>query len=258
MGPALRPWIATLWAFEADFDFALERVLPSGLVEVLINLGEEETRTYPDVSGGPLRHAAAVVQGPRAAPVVIDTHEQRRIVGIVFRPGGAQALLGVPASVLVEQHVDLSELWPEHAGLRDRLIASAPSDWLALVEQALMARLERAVFPEVAIVEAARILEGGGRLCDVRERVGMGRKRFTRLFEAAVGFTPKRFAGIRRFRRVLEVVNAGEIESPDWAALAIECGYFDQSHLIADFRRFAGMTPSRYQPRQQAGSHVPL
>jgi len=258
VSPALRPWVAKLWAFEGEFNFALERVLPSGLVEVLINLAEGETRTYPDPSGAPLRHAAAVVQGPRAAPVVIDTHEQRRIVGIVFRPGGAQALLGVPASVLAEQHLDLSALWPEHARLRERLLASARSEWLALVEQALSARLGRAVFPEAAIVGAAQSLDEGARLCDVWGRVGMGRKRFTRLFKAAVGFTPKRFAGIRRFRRVLDVVNAGGFESPDWAALAIECGYFDQSHLIADFRRFAGMTPSRYRPRSPAGSHVPL
>ena len=258
VSPALRPWISKLWAFEGEFEFALERVLPSGLVEVLINLDEAETRTYPDGAGSVRRHAAVVVQGPRAAPVVIDTHEQRRVIGIVFQPGGAQALLGVPASALVERHVDLRTLWPEHAGLRDRLLASAPTEWLAVVEQALAARLGRAVLPDAAVVCAARSLDGGESLQRVQARVGMGRKRFNRLFAAAVGFTPKRFAGIRRFRRVLDLVNARGLEAPDWAGLAFECGYFDQSHLIADFRRFAGMTPTRYRPREQAASHVPL
>ncbi len=256
--PALRPWISKLWAFEGDFDFALERVLPSGLVEVLINLDEDETRTYPDGSAEARRHPAAVVQGPRAAPVVIDTHEQRRVIGIVFQPGGALALLGVPASALVEDHVDLWMLWPEHRGLRDRLLASPASERLALVECALMARLERGVFPDAAVASAASALDAGRDLRDVQAQVGMGRKRFTRLFTEAVGFTPKRFAGVRRFRRVLDLVNTRGLDAPDWAGLAFECGYFDQSHLIADFRRFAGLTPSRYRPRDRAQSHVPL
>jgi AraC-like DNA-binding protein len=254
--PALRPWVDKLWAFEGEFEFALERVLPSGLTEVLINLAEDETRTYPNGPAGPARHAAAVAQGPRTAPVIIDTAEQRRVVGVVLRPGAARVLLGVPAAELVGEHVDLAVLWPDGAVLRESLLAATPEEWLAIVEDRLVARLDRAALPEPAILDAARALDAGATVSAVHARVGMGRKRFTRLFREAVGLTPKRFAGIRRFRRVLaEVQRGGTI---DWAGLAAECGYFDQPHLIADFRRFAGFTPSRYQPRQDAPSHVRL
>ena len=45
----------------------------------------------------------------------------------------------------------------------------------------------------------------------------------------------------------LEVVTLAEgDEVPDWAAVAADLGYFDQSHLIGDFRRVFGMPPAEY------------
>ncbi len=244
---ALRPWVARLWAFEAGFDFGLERRLPSGLTELLINLDDDETRTYASPSSAPTRHAGTVVEGPRREPMIIDTLEQRRVVGVVFRPAGAAALLGVPARTLLRRHVALADLWGSlGANLRPRLLEAPATRRLEVVEGALLERLGPDL-PDPAVVGAAAALEAGARVGEVLERVGMGRKRFGRCFEDAVGMTPKRFAGIRRFRRVLERAHA--LEAFDWASLALDCGYFDQSHLIADFGRYAGLTPSRYAPR---------
>ncbi|MGZ7079073.1 MAG: helix-turn-helix domain-containing protein, partial [Thermoanaerobaculia bacterium] len=59
-------------------------------------------------------------------------------------------------------------------------------------------------------------------------------------FDAAVGVSPKMFARVVRFRRVLREIAAPAV---DWSDVALSAGYFDQSHLIADFRQFAGTTP---------------
>ena len=74
-------------------------------------------------------------------------------------------------------------------------------------------------------------------------------KRFIRHFEKVVGITPKRFARVRRFGRVLESVELGR--PVRWSAVAASCGYFDQAHLIHDFQEFAGMNPTLYRPRAQ-------
>jgi len=47
--------------------------------------------------------------------------------------------------------------------------------------------------------------------------------------------------------------------SPDWTAIALDCGYYDQSHLIRDFREFAGMSPEQYRSNaNEHRNHVPI
>ena len=91
-------------------------------------------------------------------------------------------------------------------------------------------------------VDAAvdRILRSGGRatIDSIAAAAGVSRQHLARAFAYHVGVSPKTFARVIRFRRALRLAG-----SQDWSALALELGYFDQSHLIADFREFAGETP---------------
>jgi len=79
----------------------------------------------------------------------------------------------------------------------------------------------------------------------IQLETGVSHTRMIQLFREQVGLTPKLFCRVRRFRAVLQGIGKG---SPvNWAELAAECGYFDQAHLIRDFRVFAGMTPATYR-----------
>ena len=80
----------------------------------------------------------------------------------------------------------------------------------------------------------------GGRasIDSVASAAGVSRQHLARAFAYHVGVSPKIFARVVRFRRALALAGGR-----DWAGLAAELGYFDQSHLIADFREFAGVTP---------------
>ena len=84
-----------------------------------------------------------------------------------------------------------------------------------------------------------------------------GRHRFhDRAFEARVGLTPKRFARLLRFQRVIAHAARGRA---DWARVAADCGYYDQSHLVHEFRALSGLTPSAYAPRSPGDrNHVIL
>jgi AraC-like DNA-binding protein len=82
---------------------------------------------------------------------------------------------------------------------------------------------------------------------DVARRVDLSQRRFIHVFTSAMGLTPKRYHRIRRFQRARR--QARYTPSPDWADVALECGYFDQSHLIHDFREFAGFSPVEFQRR---------
>ena len=79
---------------------------------------------------------------------------------------------------------------------------------------------------------------------DLARRVGLSQRRFIQLFTAEVGLTPKLYCRVRRFQRARELVRT--TKEPDWAAVAVACGFFDQSHLIRDFREFTGLSPAAY------------
>lgn len=78
----------------------------------------------------------------------------------------------------------------------------------------------------------------------VIDQIGCSNRHFNQLFRDQVGLTPKLFCRVRRLRQVLYQI-AGKSQV-DWADLAFTCGYFDQAHLIHDFRSLAGCTPTEY------------
>ena len=80
--------------------------------------------------------------------------------------------------------------------------------------------------------------------------VGLSQRRFITIFKQEVGITPKLFSRVRRFQRAL--VLSRRSAAPKWSALALECGYFDQSHMIRDFLAFSGFSPTEYSARQRA------
>jgi AraC-like DNA-binding protein len=84
---------------------------------------------------------------------------------------------------------------------------------------------------------------------EVARLVGLSQRRFITLFKEEVGITPKLFSRVRRFQRALVLIRRSA--APNWPALALECGYFDQSHLIRDFLAFSGFSPNEYFARQR-------
>ena len=111
--------------------------------------------------------------------------------------------------------------------------------------------------PEWSIRCAASALAQGASVATVTDHVGMSSKRFVRAFREHIGLTPKRFGRIQRLQRLLRSV-ASQTEI-DWARAAVEHGYYDQSHLVNEFRELTGITPTAYEARSaDAHNHVPV
>jgi AraC-like DNA-binding protein len=257
---ALAPFVEALWYFEGEFPHTRERMLPSGTMQLLVNLHEDELRSYHgDACDRLERTRGAHLSGAYGHPFGIDTAEQRAILGVSFRPGGAYPFFRAPASATCELGVELDLLWGrEGALLRERLLEQKSiAAKLQLLEAILLAQVTRTLAPDPTLAFAIAALEHGRTVADVVTRLGLTPKRFMRRFSEQVGLTPKRYARVRRFHRLLRALPLGA--DIDWAALACAHGYFDQAHLIHDFRRFAGTTPGAYRPRTEAErEHVPL
>jgi len=89
------------------------------------------------------------------------------------------------------------------------------------------------------------------------EQVGFSQRRFIQLFSNEVGLTPKLFSRVCRFQNIIQTAHAQN--EVNWAAVALDCGYYDQAHFIHDFHSFPGITPSEYMERKTPHvNHVPM
>lgn len=259
-GPPLGKFIERFWHCSDAPPHPRERILPNGMIELVINLRDDEIRIYdPTPDGRCRRFSGAVLSGTYSRSFVIDPQVHASILGVHFRPGGAFPFLGIPIGELADTHLDLETVWgPAARELQERLCeASTPAARFSLLEAALLARWRGAPRRHGAVAIALEAFEWPGdevRICELSRRVGLSQRRFIQVFTAEVGLTPKRYSRVRRFQRTLERVK--HTPFPDWARVAADCGYYDQSHLIHDFHAFSGFRPADFQ-RQRSEQLLP-
>ncbi|HKA49284.1 MAG TPA: helix-turn-helix domain-containing protein [Candidatus Dormibacteraeota bacterium] len=258
--PALAPLIRSLSIIGEMLPSRLERMVPTGDMNLLVNLDADEFRTYDGPDRGRVRRVrGAVLAGPRDRHTVIDTEEQRRLLIVHFRPGGALPFLAASPWETSNQFVALHDLWgADGCVLRERLLeAATTAQKLKIVESTLLEHAVRPLRPDPAIAFAVAAFERGVSVSEVMSRLGLLPKSFTRRFRERIGLLPKRFSRVRRLQGVLEAIERRQ--TVDWAEIALDHRYCDQAHLINDFRELVGMTPSTYlQAVGQQRNHVPL
>ena len=198
--PRLAPFIERLWAYESTHAHAMETVLPHGKMQLLVNLG-------PPVAAMP----RAVLTGPATRARAVDTRAMRRIVGVLFRPGGALPFIGGPATAVANTAIDLDLIWGTAGGsLRDRL-GEAGDDALTALSDALVERVDAGAFepPDPVVPFAVDALARGARVSEVVARTGWARATVVRRFSTAVGLPPKQFGAVTRFQHAVRRLATG-------------------------------------------------
>ncbi|MBF2074573.1 MAG: AraC family transcriptional regulator [Synechococcales cyanobacterium C42_A2020_086] len=231
------------------------RLLPMGTMELVINLDEDRIPLFD-------RHSriecgstnGAMICGTHSENFIIRDANKISVIGVHFKPGGGGAFFELPAGELYNERISVNEIWKTRAAeLRDRLAQeSAPETRFRVLEQFLMQML-RPIKYHPAVNFALHQFQQPANLTirSITEQTGFSARHFNQLFRDQVGITPKLFCRIQRFQKVLEMLS---VKAPvDWLDIAFTCGYFDQAHLIHDFRAFADCTPTEYL--DQRGFH---
>jgi AraC-like DNA-binding protein len=185
-----------------------------------------------------------VVAGPDTVATHAELPAGLEIAAVRFRPGAAPAVLGLPASALLDQRVPLVELWPEAPALADRVSGSA--DRVAVLEEAVRRRLaDAAPVDPVAVAVGRRLARrpsGSGVVAELARRAGLSERQLHRRCVTAFGYGPKTLDRILRLQRFLALGRAGP--ATGLARLAADAGYADQAHLGRDCRALAAATPA--------------
>jgi transcriptional regulator GlxA family with amidase domain len=150
---------------------------------------------------------------------------------------------------LVDRRIDLASIEPFRDLVAVEPRPRTPTEHIASLERFLIDRLEHAaIHPIVASVLAElERMRGRLRASELAALSGVSPRHLNRLMHQWVGYGSKRLATIVRFQATLHEME--QLARRPVASLAIENGYFDQSHLTHDTVRFSGATPGDLVPR---------
>lgn len=263
----LRPFVDHYLGYRETAPVPLVRHQAAGAFVVLI-LGWGDPLDVVDPRA-PARDALGVtsfVAGPYDGWCTTSTRGVGTGVELILTPLAARRLLGLPLGELTNRAVAADRLPdPWLARLRDRLAGEAT--WparFALLDRAVAGRLSVTASLDPRLGHAwRRLARTAGRVgvAELADELGWSRRHLAVRFRQEIGLPPKTAARLLRFQRAYATLSRDVLPAPTggatpvgecggWAELAVRCGYFDQSHLIRDFRQFAGTTPAAL-----AGSH---
>jgi methylphosphotriester-DNA--protein-cysteine methyltransferase len=255
--PPLFALVECLWYWEGGSSVSVkERLMPDGEPFIIINLRDEPLRIYSSEDISQFQtYGHSLLSGPLTRPSVIDRQQEDRIFGIQFRPGGLFPFLGMPLSEVSDCVLPLETLWRGLSNeLRERLLSakSIPAMFRA-AERVLLAQATRPLALHDAVRFSLRCFQenqSAGIVQQVSDRTGFSQRKFIEIFRSQAGLTPKAFCRVQRFQRVLRSVHP--LTEVDWSQVALASGYYDQAHLIHDFRAFSDLTPVQYWQRRTA------
>lgn len=248
----LMPYIKCYYLYESDTEATFDdTVFPSGNLEIIFNLGSGAWQTAEGAQY--ITTPSIELWGQITRPLPIRSIGKNTMLGIRFFPHAAAYFLDDNISVFNNQVSDFGDIsGPSirtlHAQLQE--CGSWP-ERIALIEAYLCRRfsLSGKRTSNVTIVhhimQELRKDDFFDNISNVALRYGISSRYLQKLFLQYTGLTPKLYSKIHRFQNSLQLLSK---KDSSLTAIAYDCGYFDQSHFIREFRAFTGATPSGYAP----------
>jgi AraC-like DNA-binding protein len=250
--PDLAGIVESFWVSRGQVTFLREKILPQNNVELMFNLLRPFAVTNRAPSDRLFRRAW--VSGMQREWLTVtpqyDPLEPSYLLSVRLPPLGAYRVLGIPMAEVAQDVIELDEvLGNEVLALHERLgeVKTAGEQFAVLCEfvrrRLALSRVHLRPDAQLAIGMLTRS-GGTDRIERICRAVSISRKHLNHLFHLHVGLTPKVYGRMFRFRSVVDLVQRGR--RLDWASVAADCGYYDQSHFNREFREFAGMSPGEY------------
>jgi AraC-like DNA-binding protein len=246
----LKPYIRHYYIFESGSDIEFEdTVFPSGDMEVIFNLGEGTWETLVD---NKFRKTPKIeLWGQITKPLAIRSKGRHTMLGIKFFTHSASYFFNDGIGTFNDHISDLSDVTggPARALHMQLLETKDENKRIALVEVFLLKRLIANEKKSFRIDKVANILTSIKKnpaeknLSNIASKHGITPRYLHKLIYQHTGLSPTSFNKINRFQFSLKLIAKNE---QPFTSIAYDCGYFDQSHFIRDFKSFTGLTPSAY------------
>ncbi|WP_336517717.1 helix-turn-helix domain-containing protein [Pollutibacter soli] len=241
----LKKWVRFYWSLESDepyTHFGMASVCP----EMVFHYKGRFNET--DAHGNVFSSFTAGLQAQSRNTKTFITDTAFGIFGVYFFPHTIPMLFGFSASDLSDRMEDLETLSGRQGIVLEERIALANdhAQRVHILDEYFSAELNSCKSVSLPVFDAIHELISNNGMMSVKELAGnyyLSERQLERQFFQYAGFSPKLFTRILRFHNTMGYYGAKEKSLTD---IALECGYYDQSHFIHDFKSFSGQHPRHY------------
>lgn len=239
-GKHLQPYISCFWTMTSEIDLEepiLHRVIPDGCADIIFDLNEHS-----------YKEAGSVV-GTMTKPIFAKLKGRVNYVAIRFLPGGFLHFFDNALYNFTDQIIPLEIIsGKEERNLTEQLFLENHIENQIKLLESHLERLLKTNNKNDPVVKNAiyniLVNKGNIRVSELSKIVHTSKRQLRRKFERWVGVSPKAFCRIIRFKNVLRMVRSGP--KCNWLSIALEGGYYDQSHFIHEFNSYYGLNPSEF------------
>lgn len=250
VNPSLSQWVEAITIMNVDFKH-------SSLQSVYCCPGLSKTHIFLTISEEPLLVKSAedenftiyptnFIIGPRLTNDIINFGSKRHVVGITFKAGGLQSLIGLPMNELTNKELDASLVFGREIKELEVRLKEAKRDIevQSLVESFLLKKSASIKNAQPFDRAIDKLVKSNGNIPieTIASYAGISLRQLERNCQLRLGIAPKLFARLIRFSGAYMLKEKRPYLG--WANIAYEFGYFDQMHLIRDFKSFSGYTPT--------------
>ncbi len=255
--PRLQEFVQCIMMVHAEVDVAdgpVVYVYPPTPQTSLFFYIDDIIRVKPEGEDEYALQSRSVFVGQQLTRVSLDIGRSHKAVRVGFHPGGLHRLLGVSMAAMIDDHYDAEDVFG--AGMKEvneKLANAKDFDEMHRVIEAFLLqqvkKLKEALPFDKAMLE---LLRHGGNISieKIASLACLSLRQFERISKERVGLPPKLYARLVRFSKAYRLHE--NFPGWSWTNIAYECGYFDQMHLIRDFKQFAGVAPGIIEKELEA------
>jgi AraC-like DNA-binding protein len=246
----LKPYIRYYYIFESDSNIEFDdTVFPSGDMEMIFNLGEGRWESKIDDKF--FATPPVELWGQITRPLAIRSKGRHTMLGIRFLTHAASCFLDDEIGQFNDQVANGFDILgsPVKTLYSQLLETQTPTGRIALIEKFLLERLSGVGRRSIGIDRLAGIVTSlrhhstETSIHNIASEHGMTARNLQKIIYQHTGLSPKSYNKITRFQHSLRLITKND---QPLTSIAYDCGYFDQSHFIREFRAFTGLTPSAY------------
>ena len=253
----LDQFIQALIYFEGiQHGHSVDRLLPNGETEILIDFHDTPQFIYDNESLKEIQACNHVwAAGIRTEPITIPAGSMASMMVVSFKKGMSYPFYPFPVSEIADHVLDSDLIWGDQFALvREQMLETKDIDRrFALMEGFLLAKFASRLSVDECVAFAVREMSRNPLRLNIERmnaKIGYSQKHFISIFKKRVGLTPKAYLKIMRFQKAVDAIQQIDAADIDWAAVSQDCGFYDQSHFINDFKVFSGFTPGDYATKK--------
>lgn len=255
--PLLQEFIQCIMVIHAEIDAAAGPVIvpypptPQNSLFFYIN---DRIKVQLEGQDGFVLQPRSVIVGPQLTRVLLDINQSHKAVRVGFHPGGLHRLLGISMNEMIDGNYDAADVFgAEMQEVNEQLQEATGFDAIKEVVQQFLLKKAKLLRPSMlfdkAMLELMR-LNGNVPIEKIASLSCLSLRQFERVCKTRIGMPAKLFARLIRFSKAYRLHES--CPQITWTSIAYECGYFDQMHLIRDFKEFAAVSPSIIEKELQS------